>query len=120
MLAVRDRNELVGQWRNARLLRLEDTSEEVQWRLLTVTLTEDGVFIAEPGDGCPAAGFTTLADVGMTYYDVIIPTPVERQRDSEEELQGRIARMQRRRMHDNDVGQLSTCGVRAGSWRLCS
>ena len=33
MLAVLDRNELEGEWRNARLLRLEDTNEEVQWRL---------------------------------------------------------------------------------------
>ena len=67
MLAVLDRNDLEGEWRNARLLRLEDTTEEVQWRLLT----EDGVVIDEPGDGCPAAGFSTedlLADVGMTYY----------------------------------------------------
>ena len=39
MLAVLDRNDLEGEWRNARLLRLEDTTEEVQWRLLT----EDGV-----------------------------------------------------------------------------
>ena len=67
MLAVLDRNELEGEWRNARLLRLDDTSEEVQWRLLT----EDGVVIDEPGNGCPAAGFSTgdlLADVDMTYY----------------------------------------------------
>ena len=67
MLAVLDRNDLEGEWRNARLLRLEDTTEEVRWRLLT----EDGVVIDEPGDGCPAAGFSTddlLADVGMTYY----------------------------------------------------
>ena len=69
MLAVLDRNELEGEWRNARLLRLDDTSEEVQWRLLT----EDGVVIDEPGNGCPAAGFSTgdlLADVGMTYYSL--------------------------------------------------
>ena len=46
MLAVLDRNDLEGEWRNARLLRLEDTTEEVQWRLLT----EDGVVIDEPGD----------------------------------------------------------------------
>ena len=51
----------------ARLLRLEDFNKELQWRLLT----EDGVVIDEPGNGCPAAGFSTedlLADVGMTYY----------------------------------------------------
>ena len=67
MLAVLDRNELQGEWRKARLLRLEDTNEDQQWRLLT----EDGVVIDEPGNGCPAAGFSTgdlLADVGMTYY----------------------------------------------------
>ena len=39
MLAVLDRNELEGEWRKARLLRLEDTTEDQQWRLLT----EDGV-----------------------------------------------------------------------------
>ena len=69
MLAVLDRNDLEGEWRNARLLRLEDTTEEVQWRLLT----EDGVVIDEPGNGCPAAGLSTedlLADVGMTYYNL--------------------------------------------------
>ena len=50
MLAVLDRNELEGEWRKARLLRLEDTTEDQQWRLLT----EDGVVINEPGNGCPA------------------------------------------------------------------
>ena len=57
MLAVRDRNSLEGEWRNVRLLRLDDTFEEVHWRLLT----EHGVVIDEPDDGCPAAGLELKA-----------------------------------------------------------
>ena len=45
---------------NARLLRIEDTNEEVQWRLLT----ENGEVIDEPDDGCPAASFTTTDLLG--------------------------------------------------------
>ena len=87
MLAVLDRNELEGEWRNARLLRLEDTNEEVHWRLLT----EDGVVIDEPGNGCPAAGFSTgdlLADVGMTSYSLhdaqALSAEVEEREEGEE------------------------------------
>ena len=53
MLAVLDRNDLEGEWRNARLLRLEDFNEELQWRLLTehgvvidTAVTELGVFFS--------------------------------------------------------------------------
>ena len=73
MLAVLDRNDLVawlegervapGAMPNARLLRIEDTNEEVQWRLLT----ENGEVIDEPDDGCPATGFTTT--------DLLLPPP---------------------------------------------
>ena len=63
VLAVRDRNEHDGNWRQ---VFLHQESEDT-WKLHD----DFGETIDEPDDGCPETGFTTesvLSDVGMDFY----------------------------------------------------
>ena len=56
VVVVEDRNDHLAAWRLVRLLRTDKENEEEAWRLCD----KDGLVLNEPGDGCPASGFSNV------------------------------------------------------------